>query len=161
MLRAQERLPAATETYNNALAVSPDWSNTVAIRRSLADLALAQGDARGAVAQYDALRGKEATGAWAAEMHYLAGAALAKGALFAIFPGPTPIAGTTPAPTPPLVELIGEAQARWRAAVAADVTSKYAHSAIVALLDSGAAVDEYPRAGKLSSRQLRARHRRL
>ena len=153
--RALGDLPGADEAYRSALKVSPDWTNTTAIRRALADLALAQGFPREAVAQYDALRGKETTGKWAAEMQYLAGTALAKGALAAVLPGPSPsaqpTAGATPvvalATTPAVdpVQAIIDAQTRWRAAVDADVTSPYAHSAIVALLDSGAEVDEYQR----------------
>ncbi len=148
-------LPGAVAAYQSALKTSPDWTNTVAIRRALAGLALQQNLPREAVAQYDTLRGKETTGRWAAEMQYLAGTALAKGALAAILPGPTAAAQATPNATPAIsvtvtpsldpVQAIGDAQARWRAAVEADVTSPYAHSAIVALLDSGAEVDEYQR----------------
>jgi soluble lytic murein transglycosylase len=153
--RALADLPGAVTAYQSALKTSPDWTNTVAIRRALADLALQQNSPREAVAQYDILRGKETTGKWAAEMQYLAGTALAKGALAAILPGPTPAVQPTPGvtltagltATPPvkLVQAVVDAQARWRAAVEADITSPYAHSAIVALLDSGAAVDEYQR----------------
>jgi len=151
--RALDDLPGAVAAYKSALAISPDWTNTVAIRRALADLALAQNNPREAVAQYDALRGKATSGAWAAEMQYLAGSALAKGAAASILPGPTSAPGTkaTPAATPQqtpgadLAGIIAEAQKRWQAAVDADVTSAYAHSAIVALLDSGAPVDEYQR----------------
>ena len=153
--RALGDLPGAVEAYQSALKTSPDWTNTVAIRRALADLALQQNAPREAVAQYDTLRGKETTGRWAAEMQYLAGTALAKGVLGSILPGPTPsgqpTAGATPAASPAAtpsidpVQAVIDAQARWRAAVEADVTSPYAHSAIVALLDSGAAVDEYQR----------------
>jgi soluble lytic murein transglycosylase len=153
--RALDDLPGAVAAYQSALKTSPDWTNTVAIRRALADLALQQNSPREAVAQYDILRGKETTGKWAAEMQYLAGTALAKGALAAILPGLTPPAqstpgaspAVTPAGTPPsdLVPAVIDAQTRWRAAVEADITSPYAHSAIVALLDSGAVVDEYQR----------------
>ncbi len=157
--RAQGNLDGAAEAYRAALALSPDWSNTTAIRRGLADLALEQGHPEEAVAQYDALRGGETTGAWAAEMQYLAGNALARpaqllaqvAALLAP-PGPsgtsgpsgapaTPITATTPTPIP----VPSEALARWQAAVDADITSRYAHSAIVALLDAGAQVDELQR----------------
>ena len=153
--RALDDLPGAVAAYQSALKTSPDWTNTVAIRRALADLALQQNSPREAVAQYDILRGKETTGKWAAEMQYLAGTALAKGALAAILPGPTAAVqatpgaspAVTPATTPPidLAQAVIDAQARWRAAVEADITSPYAHSAIVALLDSGAVVDEYQR----------------
>ena len=153
--RALGDLPGAVAAYQSALKTSPDWTNTVAIRRALADLALQQNSPREAVAQYDALRGKETTGKWAAEMQYLAGTALAKGALAAILPGPTPAAQSTPGASPTVtpaatpsidpVQAVIDAQARWRAAVEADITSPYAHSAIVALLDSGAEVDEYQR----------------
>ena len=88
--RALDDLPGAAAAYQSALKTSPDWTNTVAIRRALADLALQQNSPREAVAQYDVLRGKETTGKWAAEMQYLAGTALAKGALAAILPEPTP-----------------------------------------------------------------------
>ena len=153
--RALDDLPGATAAYRAALQTSPDWTNTVAIRRALADLALQQNAPREAVVQYDILRGKETTGKWAAEMQYLAGMALAKGTLAAILPGPTPAVQSTPGVSPTVspaatpsinpVQAAIDAQARWRAAVEADVTSPYAHSAIVALLDSGAAVDEYQR----------------
>ena len=153
--RALGDLPGAVAAYQSALKTSPDWTNTVAIRRALADLALQQNSPGEAVAQYDILRGKETTGKWAAEMQYLAGTALAKGALAAILPGPTlaaqltpgatPTVGLTATPSSDLVQAVVDAQARWRAAVEADVTSPYAHSAIVALLDSGAVVDEYQR----------------
>ncbi len=119
--RAKGDLAAAAEAYTVALQNSPDWTNTVAIRRALANLAEAQADYRGAAVQYDALRGSATTGAWAAEMQWLAGSALAK-------------AGDP-----------AEAKRRWQAAVDADPTSGYAHSAVVALLDAGAAVDEYQR----------------
>ena len=153
--RALDDLPGAVAAYQSALKTSPDWTNTVAIRRALADLALQQNSPREAVAQYDILRGKETTGKWAAEMQYLAGTALAKGALAAILPGPTPAAQPTPGATPAVsptvtapidpLQAVIDAQARWRAAVEADITGPYAHSAIVALLDSGAMVDEYQR----------------
>ncbi len=153
--RASGDLPGAVAAYQSALKTSPDWTNTVAIRRALADLALRQNSPEEAVAQYDTLRGKETTGKWAAEMQYLAGTVLAKGALAAILPGLTPPGqatpgaspAITPATTPPIepVQAVIDAQARWRAAVEADITSPYAHSAIVALLDSGAVVDEYQR----------------
>ena len=94
--RALDDLPGAVAAYQSALKTSPDWTNTVAIRRALADLALQQNSPREAVAQYDILRGKETTGKWAAEMQYLAGTALAKGALAAILPGPTPAVQLTP-----------------------------------------------------------------
>ena len=44
--RAVGDLAAATEAYKSALTISPDWANTVAIRRGLADLALAQNTPR-------------------------------------------------------------------------------------------------------------------
>ena len=107
------------------------------------------------MAQYDTFRGKETSGKWAAEMQYLAGAALAKGALAQILPLLTPAAQATAGATPAVCSRCDAShrpgagshrrQARWRAAVEADMTSPYAHSAIVALLDSGAVVDEYQR----------------
>ncbi len=153
---AQGNLAGAGEAYRAALALSPDWSNTTAIRRGLADLALTQGDSQEAVAQYDALRGGETTGAWAAEMQYLAGNALARpaqllaqvAALLAP-PGTSGAPGTPGAPatptTPTPIPAPSEALARWQAAADADITSRYAHSAIVALLDAGAEVDELQR----------------
>lgn len=151
--RVQGNLTGAAEAYRAALTISPDWTNTTAIRRALADLALEQGAAQEAVAQYDALRGQETQGAWAAEMYYLSANALAKGALAAIFPAATPtvlpgppaVITVTPTLSPVLAQTIAAAQKRWQAAVDADVTGRYVHSAIVALLDSGAAVDEYQR----------------
>ncbi len=141
---AQGNLADAAAAYRAALAVSPDWSNTTAIRRGLADLALAQGNAQEAVAQYDALRGQETTGAWAAEMQYLAGNALARPAQLAaqVIQLLTPITTTT---TPTPIPVPAEALTRWQAAVDADITSRYAHSAIVALLDAGGEVDELQR----------------
>ncbi len=142
--QAQGNLAAAIEAYRAALAFSPDWTNTVAIRRALADLALERGDFTEAVAQYDALRGSETRGAWAAEMQYLAGNALARPAQLLVqavqrlTPGPV-TATATPIPIP------AEALARWQAAVDADNTSRWAHAAIVALLDAGAPVDEFQR----------------
>jgi soluble lytic murein transglycosylase len=118
-------LPRATEAFSAALKTAPDWANTVTIRRTLADLALAQKDYAGAVAQYDALRGSSTSGAWNAEMHWLAGAALAQG---------------DAATNPP-----AEARKRWQAAVDAAPTSPYAHRAMAALVEAGAAVDEYQR----------------
>lgn len=122
-------LPRATEAFSTALKTSPDWANTVAIRRTLADLALAQKDIAGAVAQYDALRGSSTSGAWNAEMHWLAGAALAQAADAASGSNQTP----------------AEARRRWQAAVDADPTSAYAHRAMAALVEAGVAVDEYQR----------------
>ena len=98
--RALDDLPGAVAAYQSALKTSPDWTNTVAIRRALADLALQQNSPQEAVAQYDILRGKETTGKWAAEMQYLAGAALAKGALAALLPGLTPAVQGTPGASP-------------------------------------------------------------
>ncbi len=115
----------ASEAYSTALKTSPDWDNTVTIRRTLADLALARKDFPAAVVQYDALRGDLATGAWAAQMQWLAGAALAQ-------------AGDPSKPS-------GAAQRRWQAAVDADPTSPYAHQSMAALVDAGATVDEYQR----------------
>lgn len=123
----------AAEAYRQALAKSPDWTNTSAIRRSLADLALTTGNTKEAVAQYDALRGDATKGAFAAEMQYLAGNALAQTANL------IKATGVVTPTYPP------EAITRWQAAVDADPTSKYAHSSIVALLDAGATVDEYER----------------
>ncbi len=118
--RSAGDLPRATEAFSMALQTSPDWANTVVIRRNLADLALAQKDYAAAVTQYDILRGGITTGAWAAEMQWLAGAALAQAAP-------------------------DEAQRRWQAAVDADLTSPYAHRAMAALVEAGATVDEYQR----------------
>ncbi len=144
--QAQGNLAAAVEAYRAALAVSPDWANTVAIRRALANLALESGDFAEAVAQYDALRGGETKGAWAAEMQYLAANALARpvqmmtAALQLIAPATiTTTATATPIPVP------AEALARWQAAADADITSRWAHAAIVALLDADAPMDEYQR----------------
>ncbi len=131
MRRAAGDLPAAVEAYTNALAESPDWESTVASRRGLANLAVAQGQGAAAAAQYDALRGAATTGAWAAEMYYLAGQALAIG---------VPTATTTITPTAP-----AEALRRWQAATDADPTSAYAYRAMAALVDVGAAVDEFQR----------------
>ncbi len=150
--RAQDDLAGATEAFEAALARSPDWANTLQIRRGLADLALMQGRPLDAVAQYDALRGDNATGALASEMHYLAGNALALAA-------PTPVAAATarptaratprvsptPPPTATPVPVPAAALARWRAAMDADITSRWAHAAIVALLDAGEPVDEFQR----------------
>jgi soluble lytic murein transglycosylase len=111
----------AAQAYSTALQSSFDWTNTVAIRRALADLSAGQGDYRGAAAQYDLLRGKTANNAWAAEMQWLAGSAFAK-------------AGDQAA-----------ARQRWQAAIDADPKSGFAHQALVALLDAGAPVDEYQR----------------
>ncbi len=148
----------AIEAYNAALKESPDWENTVAIRRALADLALGRYDYTGAVVQYDALRGAATTGAWAAEMQWLAGSALADAGEEANLPTPpeetglssTPAALLPPAAagvlvTPPAPRIPAEALRRWQAAVDADPTSRYAHQAMVALLDAGAPVDEYQR----------------
>jgi len=118
-------LPRATEAFSTALKTSPDWANTVTIRRTLADLALAQKDYAAAAAQYDALRGDATTGSWSAEMYWLAGAALAQGA---------------DATNPPV-----QARQRWQAAADADPTSPYAHRAMAALVEAGAPVDEYQR----------------
>ncbi len=142
--QAQGNLAAAAEAYRAALAVSPDWTNTVAIRRALAEVALEQGDVAEAVAQYDALRGVATRGAWAAEMHYLAGNALARPAQL-LNQALQRLAPTAPDGTPTPVPIPAEALARWQAAVDADVTSRWAHAAIVALLDAGAPVDEYQR----------------
>jgi soluble lytic murein transglycosylase len=119
--REQADFPGAAEAYTDALKTSPDWTSTVAIRRGLADLALASGDTAGAVAQYDSLRGGVANSGWAAEMQYLAGNALAQ-------------AG----------DLAG-AQKRWQAAVDADPTNVNAHRAMVNLVETDAPVDEFQR----------------
>lgn len=131
--QAQNNPNGAAEAYRQALTKSPDWNNTVAIRRNLADLALTAGNTKEAVAQYDALRANVTTGAWAAEMQYLAGYSLAQVASAIKATGV--ITPTYPA----------EALKRWQAAVDADNTSRYAHSSIVALLDAGAPVDEFQR----------------
>lgn len=131
--QAQGNSAGATEAYRQALAKSPDWTNTTSTRRNLADLALAAGNAKEAVAQYDALRGNTTKGAFAAEMHYLAGNALAQTANAIKATGI--VTPTYPA----------DALKRWQAAVDADNTSKYAHSSVVALLNAGAAVDEFQR----------------
>jgi soluble lytic murein transglycosylase len=119
--KANSNLLGAAQAYSTALQSSFDWANTVAIRRALADLSAGRGDPRGAAAQYDLLRGKAANNAWAAEMQWLAGSALAK-------------AGDQ-----------AEALRRWQAAADADPKSQFAHQALVALLDAGAPVDEYQR----------------
>lgn len=142
--KAQGNLAGAAEAYRAALAASPDWPNTVAIRRALAEIALEQGDVSGAVAQYDALRGGETRGAWAAEMYYLAGNALARPAQL-LNQALERLTSPGPAETPTPVPVPAEALARWQAAVDADVTSRWAHAAIVALLDAGATVNEYQR----------------
>ena len=131
--QAQNNPDGAAEAYRQALARSPDWTNTVAIRRNLASLALAAGNAREAVVQYDALRANATTGVWAAEMQYLAGNALAKTADAIKATGV--ITPTYPA----------EALKRWQAAIDADNMSSYAHSSVVALLGAGAPVDEFQR----------------
>jgi soluble lytic murein transglycosylase len=114
-------LTGAAASYASALDGSPDWNNTVTIRRALAGLALQQNDGPSAAAQYDILRGTLTTGAWAAEMQWLAGSALDK-------------AGDRAA-----------AVQRWQAATVADPTSGFAHSAMAALADAGATVDEFLR----------------
>jgi soluble lytic murein transglycosylase len=114
-------LMGATQAYTTASQSSPDWINTVASRRALAGLLASQGDYRGAAAQYDLLRGDAKGNAWASEMQLLAGTALAQ-------------AGDQ-----------AEAQRRWQAAVDADLTTAFAHQAIVSLLDAKAPVDEYQR----------------
>ena len=98
---------------------------------------------REAVAQYEALRGKETTGAWAAEMYYRAGQALAHPA--ATIAAARSVTGTQPLGTVAPPPVPAEALSSWRAALNADVTSAYAHAAVVALLDAGAPVDEYQR----------------
>ncbi len=115
----------AAEAYSTALRTSPDWESTVAIRRTLADLALARKDIPAAVAQYDLLRSASTSPAWIAQMQWLAGAALAS-------------AGD-PA-TPP-----DAAKQRWQAAVDADPTTSFAHQALAALVAAGVPVDEYQR----------------
>ncbi len=76
--REQGDATGASAAYNEALKASPDWTNTVASRRALADLALARNDTAGAVAEYDALRGSSKN-SWAAEMQLLAGNAAGGG----------------------------------------------------------------------------------
>ncbi len=153
--KTQNDLAGATEAFTSALAQSPDWANTLQIRRNLADLALMQDRPQDAVVQYDALRGDNATGALAAEMHYLAGNALALTAPTPAAPTATatvrptarvtPRASATPLPTATPVPVPPAALERWRAAMAADITSRWAHAAIVALLDAGEPVDEFQR----------------
>ena len=118
---AREDLTGAAAAYTSALDGAPGWSNTVTIRRALADLALQKNDGLGAAAQYDILRGTLTKGAFAAEMQYLAGSALDK-------------AGDRAA-----------ALTRWQAATVADPTSQYAHAAMAGLVDAGASVDEFLR----------------
>jgi len=153
--RTQNDLAGATEAFTSALAQSPDWANTLQIRRNLADLALMQDRPQDAVVQYDALRGDNQTGALAAEMHYLAGNALALAAPTPAAPAATatarptarvtPRASATPQPTATPIPVPAAALERWRAAMAADITSRWAHAAIVALLDAGETVDEFQR----------------
>ncbi|MGE5603105.1 MAG: transglycosylase SLT domain-containing protein [Nitrososphaerales archaeon] len=131
--QAQGNMAGAAEAYRQALAKSPDWTNTSAIRRALADVALKGGNAKEAVTQYDALRGSTTKGAFASEMQYLAGNALAQAANAVKATGV--LTPTYPA----------DALKRWQAAVDADPTSEYAHSSIVALLNAGALVDEFQR----------------
>ena len=85
-------------------------------------------------------------------MQYLAGLALAKEAIISALTvitttltGGQPTSVPAAAATPAIPPALAEAQQRWQAAVDADVTSSYAHAAVVALLDSGATVDEYQR----------------
>jgi soluble lytic murein transglycosylase len=137
MRKAQGNLAGAAQAYQAALPKSPDWTNTQSIRRSLADIALEQNNPAAAVSQYDALRGDKTTGALAAEMQYLAGNALA---LSSAITTTAPVSGTaTPVPVP------AAATARWQAAADADITTKWAHAAIVSLLDAGVLVDEFQR----------------
>lgn len=153
--KTRNDLAGATEAFTSALAQSPDWANTLQIRRNLADLALMQDRPRDAVVQYDALRGDNQNGALAAEMHYLAGNALALTAPTPAAPTATataratarvtPRASATPQPTATPVPVPPAALEQWRAAVAADITSRWAHAAIVALLDAGEPVDEFQR----------------
>jgi soluble lytic murein transglycosylase len=131
--QAQGNASGAAEAYRQALAKSPDWSNTSAIRRNLADLALAAGNPKEAVAQYDALRGNNTKGELAAEMQHLAGNAIARVA------NAIRATGIVTPTYPP------EAIKRWQASVDADPTSKFAHASIVALLDASAPVDEFER----------------
>jgi len=151
-------LSGAMAAYTAALDGLPDLESTGASRRALADLALAQNDPLGAVQQYDLLRGTQTTGAWAAEMQFLAGSALAQMATPAATGLVTPSAQeptaeasiATPAPSvsatiSETAPALGEAIVRWQAAADADPTSINAHRAIVALLDAGAPVDEYQR----------------
>ena len=112
---------SATQAYSAALGTSPDWNNTVTIRRAWADLLIKQGDGEGAAAQYDVLRAGQTQGAWAAEMQWLAGSALDQSGDHA------------------------GAAIRWQAAVDADPTSDYAHDAMSALVDASVTVDEYQR----------------
>ena len=130
---AQGNFGGAAEAYRQALAKSPDWTNTNSIRRNLADLALAAGNAKEAVAQYDALRGNNTKGVLASEMQHLAGNALAQVA------NAIRATGVITPTYPP------EAVARWQAAVDADPTTRSAHASVVALLNAGAPVDEYER----------------
>jgi soluble lytic murein transglycosylase len=119
--RSAGNLAGASQAYNQALAVSPDWNTTVSLRRALAAVALQQKDGTGAAAQFDALRGTLTQGSFAAEMYWLAGSAFNQ-------------AGDK-----------ASAQQRWLAAANADPTTTYAHQAAIALLDAGGTLDEYLR----------------
>jgi soluble lytic murein transglycosylase len=119
--RGASNYAGANEAYNTVLSISSDRDFVVAARRGLADVASAQHSERAAVAQYDLLRGEATTGALAAEMQWMAGAALKR-------------AG----------DPVG-AISRWQQSMQADVTSTYAHSSLAALVDAGFPVDEYLR----------------
>ena len=126
--RAQPRRTARRSTK------SPDWTNTNAIRRSLADLALAAGNPKEAVAQYDALRGRHDEGRVcrrdAAPGRQRARAGGER------HPGDRGRHADLPGRGAQTMAGRGRRGLQRR---------KFAHASIVALLDAGAPVDEFQR----------------
>ena len=115
------RSEAALAAYEAALAVSPDAATSRRLRRVMAQVHFLRGDYDGALAQYQGLRRLSRTPAQRAE------AQLRQAEVLRVAGRPE------------------EAELHLRAAMTAEPKSLYAYVALKALLDMGAAVDDYQR----------------
>ena len=119
--RKAGRPDAALAAYEAALAVSPDAATSRRLRRDMAQVHFLRGDYDGALAQYQGLRRLSRTPAQRAE------AELRQAEVLRVDERPE------------------EAELHLRAAMTAEPKSVYAYVALKALLDMGAAVDDYQR----------------
>ncbi len=119
--RRAGRPDAALAAYEAALTVSPDAATSRRLRRDMAQVHFLRGDYDGALGQYQGLRRLSRTPAQRAV------AELRQAELLRVYQGPE------------------EAELHIRAAMTAEPKSVYAYVALKALLDMGAAVDDYQR----------------
>ena len=153
--RALDDLPGAVAAYQSALKTSPDWTNTVAIRRALADLALQQNSPREAVAQYDTCAARKRPANGLPRCNIWPERRWRKARWPRSCRGRPPPRSRRRALRRPSLPRRRRPSTRcrrsstprrgWRAAVEADITSPYRALSHRRLLDSGAVVDEYQR----------------